>query len=249
MKVFIINLASDLEKRNKIRKQCETYRLNFEFFEAIDGNKLSDKFIENNVYDFSNSFLTKGEVGCALSHYNIYKKIVEDNLAYALILEDDALLDEKLPNFLHSFETQNSKKGIFLLTADFHYLVNRSYELDNFEIVKVTKAVRANGYIITNDAAKKLINFLLPIRYEADMFKIFRLCANIKLYATLPYLISSSDKNLLNSSLHTDRAPVIKQRSDYRKKLFKKDKKRRVIALWFWKHFISWSEKTNYYID
>ena len=81
------------------------------------------------------------------------------------------------------------------------------------------------------------------------MFKIFRLCANIKLYATLPYLISSSDKNLLNSSLHTDRAPVIKQRSDYRKKLFKKDKKRRVIALWFWKHFISWSEKTNYYID
>lgn len=46
MKVFIINLASDLVKRNKIRKQCETYRLNFEFFEAIDGNKLSDKFIK-----------------------------------------------------------------------------------------------------------------------------------------------------------------------------------------------------------
>ncbi|MCO6552041.1 MAG: glycosyltransferase family 25 protein [Gilliamella sp.] len=249
MKIFIINLEKESKKREKIKNECEKLKLNFELYNAVDGNSLSDSFIHNTVYDYPNNFLTKAEIGCALSHINIYKKIIQDNLPYALILEDDAVLDNKLPDFLNSFKTKNTKKGIFLLTADFHYLVNKKFNLDNFELFEVTKAVRANGYIITNEAAKKLIKFLFPIRYEADMFKIIKACTGVKLYATLPCLISTNDKNLLNSSIQAERTPLIKQRSEYRKKLFKKDKKKRMIALWVKKQFISRFEKTNYYTD
>lgn len=113
----------------------------------------------------------------------------------------------------------------------------------------MTKAVRASGYIITKDAAQKLINFLFPVRYEADMFKVFRLCAGIKLYATLPSLITTNEESLIKSSIQTDRAPKIKLRSDYRKKLFKKDKKKRMVSLWFRKQFIQRFEKTKHYDD
>lgn len=249
MKTFVINLEREPQKKQYIQQECQRLKLDFEIYNAVDGSKLTESFIKNNVLDYPNNFLTKGEIGCALSHFNIYKKIVDDNLPYALIIEDDSVITNNLPDFLNSFETKNTKKGIFLLTADFHYLINKKYILDNFEIVEVTRAVRTNGYIITNDAAKKLIKFLFPIRYEADMFKVFKLCANIKLYATLPALITSNDVCSLNSSIHNERIHQIKQRSEYRKKLFKKDKKQRRIALWFWKHFINRFEKTKYYID
>ncbi|MWN05660.1 glycosyltransferase family 25 protein [Gilliamella sp. Pas-s95] len=249
MKIFIINLEKESKKREHIKKECEKLKLDFEIYNAIDGNTLSDSFIQNTVYDYPNNLLTKGEIGCALSHLNIYKKIIQNNLPYALILEDDAVLDRKLPDFLNSFKAKNTKKGIFLLTADFHYLVNKKFNLDSFEVFEVIRAVRANGYIITHDTAKKLIKFLFPIRYEADMFRIMKLCTGIKIYATLPSLITTNDKNLLNSSIHIDRAQFIEQRSEYRKKLFKKDKKKRMIALWLRKQFISRFEKTKYYID
>ncbi|MWN90077.1 hypothetical protein GQ597_05075 [Gilliamella sp. Pra-s65] len=249
MKIFIINLERESAKKEHIKKECEKLNLDFEIYNAVDGNALSEEFIQNAVYDYPNNFLTKGEIGCALSHINVYKKIIQNNLPYALVLEDDAVLDEKLPDFLNSFKNKNDKKGIFLLTADFHYLVNKKFNLDSFDIFEVTRAIRATGYIITNEAAKKLIKFLYPIRYEADMFRIIKLCTGVKLYATLPCLITTNDKNRSNSSIHTDRAQFIKQRSDYRKKLFKKDKKKRMIVLWFRKHFINRFEKTKYYID
>lgn len=37
--------------------------------------------------------MTLGEVGCFLSHYNIWKKIVDENLKDALVLEDDIRFD------------------------------------------------------------------------------------------------------------------------------------------------------------
>lgn len=35
------------------------------------------------------SELISGAIGCYLSHIRIYKKIVEDNIPYAIIFEDD----------------------------------------------------------------------------------------------------------------------------------------------------------------
>lgn len=249
MKTFIINLERESEKRENIKKECHKLKLDFEIYNAIDGYTLSESFIQNIVYDYPNNYLTKGEIGCALSHINVYKKIIEYNLPYALIIEDDTSFDTKLPDFLKAFQEKNYKKGIFLLTGDFDYLVNKKFNLNNFELFEVTKAVRASGYIITKDAAQKLINFLFPVRYEADMFKVFRLCAGIKLYATLPSLITTNEESLIKSSIQTDRAPKIKLRSDYRKKLFKKDKKKRIVSLWFRKQFIQRFEKTKHYDD
>ena len=44
--------------------------------------------------------MNKGEIGCALSHINLYKKIVSDKLSYAIILEDDVEFDERLKHFV-----------------------------------------------------------------------------------------------------------------------------------------------------
>lgn len=248
MKTFVINLEREPIKRKYIIQECQKLKLNFELYNAIDGYKLTENYIKENVFDYPECNLTKGEIGCALSHINVYKKIIEEDLPYALILEDDAILNIELPKFLSCFEKQK-KEGITLLTADFYYCENKKFNIDNFEVFKVLKAVRATGYIITNNTAKKLVKFLLPIRYEADMFKVFKLCANINLYAVIPHLIETNDKKMELSAIQNDRKPLIVERTIYRKKVFKEDKKKRMIQLWFKRIVLQRFEKTKYYID
>ena len=132
---------------------------------------------------------------------------------------------------MKSFEEKDFKHGIYLLTADFYYMMNKKVKIGDFELYEVTKAVRANGYIITNNAARKLINFLFPIRYEADMFKVFRLCAGIKIYGLIPYLIEVTKDHNLNSSINADRALLIITTFKIQKKYFKKRCQKKINIL------------------
>lgn len=46
-------------------------------------------FLPNYADPYHKRPMTMGEVGCFLSHYNIWKKMIEQNITDALILEDD----------------------------------------------------------------------------------------------------------------------------------------------------------------
>ena len=249
MKTFIINLERQPLKKANIEKICQSLDLDYQFIKAIDGYQLSDDYIRSISNDYPKNYLTKGEIGCALSHISVYKEIIDNNLPYALILEDDSVLKTEVPKFLKSFEEKDFKHGIYLLTADFYYMMNKKVKIGDFELYEITKAVRTNGYIITNNAAKKLINFLYPIRYEADVFKAFRLCAGIKIYGIVPHLIEAIKDHNLNSSIDADRALLIKQRSKYRKSILKKDVKKRLISYLLWKILLKKFEKTKHYTD
>lgn len=249
MKIFAINLKREPVKLAHIIQECEKYDLDIDIITAIDGKELPSDYLINNIYDYPNCELTLGEIGCALSHINLYKKIVEQKLPYAMIIEDDAQLNDKLPIFITEFEKSNTKKGIFLLTGDFCYIKNHKFKLGDFDLYPVVTALRTTGYIITLDAAKKLIKFLMPIRYEADMFEIFRICTGIKVYATIPHIISTNDKNKNNSSLEVERLSLMKNRLDYRKNFFKYKENRRKLSNFFWRIFLRPKEKRQHYHD
>lgn len=224
MKTFVINLNRATDRRNRMTNLCKNLKLDFEIFTAIDGRELDGDFIRSNVYDYKNCFLTRGEIGCALSHVSVYREIVNRRLPYALIIEDDAVLDSRAVEFVREFK-KRPKNGICLLTGDVEYAKNKKMKLGEFDVFPVSKAVRATGYIITLKTAQKMINFLLPIRYEADMFEIFRVCGNIKIFATLPHLIGTADRDKCDSSLEGDRQLVVADRERYRQKLYELEKR------------------------
>ena len=241
MKTYAINLASQIKKKEHIISECKKLNLDFEIYNAINVAELSEEFINKNVLDYPNCYLTKGEIGCALSHINIYKEIVKNNLPYALILEDDAVLNPLLEDFIKDFEKYNEKQGIFLLIGTFKYVKNRKTVIGRFPVYPIESAFNATGYIITLDAAKKMINFLFPIRYEADVFKIFSMCAGVKIYA--------NDKDKSNSTLEQERRKVDKYRKPYRSKLFKHYEKRNKVKRFFWRIFIKPTLKKEDYIE
>lgn len=59
------------------------------------------QFLEGYEDPYHHREMTMGEIGCFLSHYNIWKKIVELKQEVVLVLEDDIRFE---PYFLDSAE-------------------------------------------------------------------------------------------------------------------------------------------------
>ena len=95
--IFIINLKKDTFRKQLMIKQLIQFNIqNYTFIDAIDGadyyeNRLNVKPMQNWIDPIFNRGINSGEMGCMLSHYNIWSKIVADNLNAAIILEDDTI--------------------------------------------------------------------------------------------------------------------------------------------------------------
>lgn len=170
MKIFVINLARSTERRASMEKQLSQLNLDYEFIEAIDGSQLSysDIITETKPLNYA---LSCGEVGCALSHIKIYKKIKMENIPLALILEDDALVSSVTVEALDEIENLNiSKPTITLLTDGPTYIEKPLHQSQSnkHQLYKVLEATCSHGYVINNGAARKLANFLYPVWMVAD---------------------------------------------------------------------------------
>jgi len=99
-KTFIINLKRDTERKKHVELQLEKENITpYEFISAVDGQNGDLEHYQFNILPdwvepFTSKVMTKGECGCALSHYNIWIKIVQENIDYALILEDDIIIHD-----------------------------------------------------------------------------------------------------------------------------------------------------------
>ena len=97
-KAFVIHLARAAGRKAHVRNLMETCPVDTEIVDAVDGELLSadaraavyrrDRYFPR--YPFP---LRPGEIGCFLSHRLCWQHIVDRNLAYGLIFEDDARLD------------------------------------------------------------------------------------------------------------------------------------------------------------
>lgn len=90
--IFVILLKDSVRER-RIKQRFDG--LNYEIVYGVDGTKDVDK----QHYESKGSKLTYGQLGCSLSHVNIYKKMVDEDIEMALILEDDCIFNDNLKNF------------------------------------------------------------------------------------------------------------------------------------------------------
>ncbi|QBF83154.1 glycosyltransferase family 25 protein [Shewanella maritima] len=166
-KVFVINLASSAERLKHITEQLGKFQVPFERIDAVDGRKLSDEEIEKYspqslVQQHYFRPLNKGEVGCSLSHQKAWQKILDDDLDFAIILEDDIYLKD---NFKSIVELMAE-----LPTMDWDYIklfpfkkggesnVRDSIEYKGHRFVSYHKyPISAVGQIISRRGAQALI--------------------------------------------------------------------------------------------
>ncbi|KAJ4925923.1 hypothetical protein JOQ06_008108 [Pogonophryne albipinna] len=95
--IYLINLRRRDDRRDRMLFSLNELEIDVKVVDAVDGNALNSSDIKilgvdllPGYYDpFSGRTLTKGEVGCFLSHFFIWKEIVELQMDKALVLEDD----------------------------------------------------------------------------------------------------------------------------------------------------------------
>lgn len=124
MIVFIINLKESSERRLKMQAQLDKTELKYEFINAVNGKDLSNTELKEIVYDYPNCMLSKGEIGCALSHLAIYKKMVNENIEQAFVLEDDATLPHNIEDIISKIQKIDklTKPNIYLLSCVDSYI-------------------------------------------------------------------------------------------------------------------------------
>ena len=104
---FVINLDRSKERLNQIARQLDGFGLSWERFPAVDGTALSDETCDRLLDPTGKAAryhrpLSKGELGCFLSHYRLWQKIADSDLKAAVILEDDAILSTEFPQVIQS---------------------------------------------------------------------------------------------------------------------------------------------------
>ncbi|XP_030142406.4 inactive glycosyltransferase 25 family member 3 isoform X1 [Taeniopygia guttata] len=103
--IFLINLVRRPDRRQRMLASLQELEIIPRVVDAVDGSTLNSTDIKvlgvdllPGYYDpFSGRTLTKGEVGCFLSHYNIWKEIVSRRLERCVVFEDDVRFEAAFP--------------------------------------------------------------------------------------------------------------------------------------------------------
>lgn len=95
-KILVINLLRRPERRRTMEAICDVIGIDCEFVDATDGRSLPSSYPVTQLDSFldpsTKRKMTNGEVGCFLSHYRIWERMVSSGLSRVMVVEDDARL-------------------------------------------------------------------------------------------------------------------------------------------------------------
>ena len=205
IKIKIINLERRPDRKEEtIRKLTESSinREEYEFIKAVDGKKIEPTQELINLFkgnDFGNR---KGFIGCALSHYNLWKQLLDDkNNEYYLIMEDDFSLCADFKNKIDSLNSEFiSKECLFL---GYHmFEKNRitvkniydDYSSETIQVKPLDKNLYIGGYFaysINKNGAKKLIDYIKINGIKHGIDYLNKIMDNLQSYECQPHLAFS----------------------------------------------------------
>jgi len=200
LKTYVINLPDAVRRRRLIEAQLVHFPfLDVEFFTAVRGADLAAEEIDR-LADHAHSErhlgrrLTLSEIGCALSHLEIYGLMESAHVAQAMILEDDAIVSGMLhaffPRLLAAFRSERPR---ILLLTPCKYMINGGRRVDeDYAIRPMYDASSTTGYMINVAAARILRGALLPLYTVADSWVEIRRSTGMRIETLVPYCIGIS---------------------------------------------------------
>lgn len=204
IKTYVINLPEDTERKASISQELSKWKcLDPEWVEAVNGKKLGrDKLGELFDYKKSKRYqsvnLAPGEIGCTLSHYECYKRLLVSDQEIALIVEDDIGFDDntQFEDLLHeAFQYMEREEPVVLLLFSFgDYMGEETPLKDGYIVYNVYKAAMAAIYLINRKAAHIIVSAGHPY-WIADDWSLFRR-KGVRIRALWPLVAHHKDDSL-----------------------------------------------------
>lgn len=213
--IFVVSLQDQTRRRQQITNQLTSLGLDFTFVNAIDGrhglpSDLESKIDRPGTLRTLGRVMTDAEYACALSHMLVAERILASRLEGAIVLEDDAVLENNFKEFLLA----GGHRSAGLVQFDHKYaLIWKFGQKPILPGVSIHKLVHmcppSTGYAISRSTCEYFIRNGLPIRRTADWpVETARIGAVI----TVPRLVTSFDTDFADSSLNSGRIESERQR-------------------------------------
>lgn len=193
-KTFLINLDKSMDRLAYSEKVLAEHNINFERVSAIYGADLTAQEVNQAYNDqLPNAYYKKlniGEIGCYLSHRKVWQKILDQNLDFAVVLEDDFNIVDDFSEMLTAVtsapinwdyiklaEHDRPRKSLHTITINNHKLI--TYD-------KIP--ARTCAQVVSYQGAKKLLAASQPFSRPVDIDLQYWWEKDIRVFGLTPYV-------------------------------------------------------------
>jgi len=177
-KIYCINLERRPDRRIKAENHFKSLGIEVDFFNAIDGNSLSN--IPRG--------LNKGEIGCILSHIEIYKDSINKGIGNYLILEDDCEFDLDIDLKFKEYEKQIPNDWNLLYLGGNHNGISLNKVSEN--VHKLHKTYTTHCYGVRSGFSEILLKEINPNKIDIKQVdvELFDIQNKYQCYGITPHI-------------------------------------------------------------
>lgn len=183
--IFVISLVRAAERRADITARLQNSGLAFEMVDAFDGRAGLGEYEHQIRHDIARRNygrkLQPGQLGCYISHYQLWQRIANMDIAAALVLEDDAVWNSDMNAVVKSvtecdwhWDLVNLAEETFVRKMPPKKVAIKKTICDLVGEYKLVLHQRPDhftmAYLITPAGAAKLAAHALPIYTHADKY-------------------------------------------------------------------------------
>jgi len=192
--IKVVNLERRPDRKEQtIAKFKEQGIVDYKFIEAVDGEKLDVGVDIIELFKGNDYGSRKGFIGCALSHYNLWKELLQSSDEYYYIMEDDVQIE---PDFHDKIKSIDYLKYdiLFLGYSMFSSVREKIEPVDVFSIGRLPMSQYVGGtfaYSINRSGAKKMIDYIEKNGIKHGIDYLFKIIPELECYESRPQLCFS----------------------------------------------------------
>ena len=196
IKTFLINLDKDSDRLNAADAQLKRLGIAYERVSAINGRELNPRQLSKYVSRLRTLMThgmmwSPGQIGCTLSHLFLYRRMIEENINVAMIIEDDVKFSVDFPKAMRRVNefVDVSRRQVILFSDHRDNVRQRIADAaENIEIVPILGDICSEAYVITLPAAKEIFRINFPMAVMVDAWTRYRKRGHLELFRVEPPL-------------------------------------------------------------
>ncbi len=197
MKTVIISDVDNTLRRQNVETETSRVGLDFTFFDAIMANRMDPDEVASKA--LPNTFLTRGEIGCALSHLGVMREFLSSEEKSILICEDDIYFtdefsEERVHKIRQFVEATDEPRVVVLQKSIYHYKPIQKVD-DTLHIYSAVNLFCMHGYIVNRKAAENIIQIAI------DAFKFYHWLQKCDIYCLDKDLIIQAGESTIPSTI------------------------------------------------
>jgi glycosyl transferase, family 25 len=225
--IYVISLATDGERRARMKTQLDGVRLPFRFVDGVNGRHLTEQAREQAAPSQLRRYwsnLTGGEIGCALSHLAAIRMIADSPEPFGAVFEDDVLICPEFPQFLAGLERNPPPFDMMWLcqaSRKKHRVIMPVGQVADRQIrARVYLDYTAAATIYTREAARRIVGSLKVVVAPIDhMLWYNHSVSGLRVVEAHPYIVKQDISG--PSSIGDRRVNAIGPRAKLRREIIR----------------------------